>query len=92
MAYFAASVDTPETNRKFAESLQLDYPILSDQDKKVARAYGVLKLGFAARATFYVGKDGRIVHVDRSVKAATAGDDATRCLAELGIPRLDAPA
>ena len=42
VAYFTASVDTPEENKKFAESLDLDYPILSDPDKSVAKAYGVL--------------------------------------------------
>ncbi len=42
VAYFTASVDTPELNKKFAESLDLDYPILSDPDKSVAKAYGVL--------------------------------------------------
>ena len=41
VAYFTASVDTPEMNKKFAESLDLDYPILSDPDKTVAKAYGV---------------------------------------------------
>ena len=35
VAYFTASVDTPEDNKKFAESLDLDYPILSDPDKTV---------------------------------------------------------
>src|SRR5207247_5035238 len=29
VAYFTASVDTPEQNKKFAESLLLHYPILS---------------------------------------------------------------
>ena len=42
VAYFTASVDTPEDNKKFAESLDLDYPILSDPDKTVAQAYGVM--------------------------------------------------
>src|SRR3954447_21805618 len=42
VAYFTASVDTPETNAKFAESLSLDYPILSDPEKSTAKAYGVL--------------------------------------------------
>jgi thioredoxin-dependent peroxiredoxin len=42
IAYFTASVDTPEQNKKFAESLALDYPILSDPDRKVAKEYGVV--------------------------------------------------
>jgi len=37
VAYFAASVDTPEDNKKFAESLGLDYPILSDPPNRWRR-------------------------------------------------------
>ena len=64
VAYFTASVDDAETNKKFAESLELDYPILSDPGKKVAEAYGVLKSGYAARHTIYIGTDGKVLHVN----------------------------
>ena len=87
VAYFAASTDDAETNRKFAESLGLDYPILSDPGGKVAGAFGVLRTGYAARHTIYVGKDGRILYVDREVKPATAGEDIARRLAELNVSR-----
>lgn len=74
---FAASTDSPETNRKFAKSLSLDYPILSDPGKDVARAYGVVGalLPWASRWTFYIGPDGRILHVDKNVSTRTAGAD-----------------
>ena len=86
VAYFTASCDTPETNRKFAESLELDYPILSDPTKAVARAYGVLaSSGFASRWTFYIGADGRIAAVDRNVSAASHGEDMVKKLEELRI-------
>ena len=86
MAHFAASVDSAEVNRGFAESLELDYPILSDPEKSVARAYGVLRVGlFAARHTFYIGADGLIRFVDRKVHTSTAGDDIAARLAALGI-------
>jgi peroxiredoxin Q/BCP len=92
VAYFAASTDAPETNRKFAESLELDYPILSDPDKDVARAYGVLStLGFASRWTFYIAVDGTILHVDRSVKTGSAGKDIAARLAALGVARRATP-
>ncbi len=89
MAYYAASIDKPETNRKFAKSLELDYPILSDPGKQTARAYGVLRaIGlYAARQTFYIGADGKLLHVDDKVKAASAGDDLAARLGELGVPR-----
>ena len=87
MAYFAASIDDADTNRKFAESLELDYPILSDPGKEVARAYGVLEGDYASRHTFYIGPDGRILHVDRQVKPSTSGDDVAARLAELKVAR-----
>ena len=87
MAYFAASVDTPEDNKKFAESLGLDYPILSDPAKQVAASYGVVtpERQFAQRWTFYIGTDGKILHIERKVSPATAGQDIVTTLGELGI-------
>jgi thioredoxin-dependent peroxiredoxin len=89
VAYYAASTDTPDQDKKFAESLEADYPILADPDKKVAEAYGVLMpvVGVAKRWTFYIGKDGKILAIDKDVKADTAGADVAAKLAELGVPR-----
>lgn len=88
MAYFAASTDDAETNRKFAESLGLDYPILSDPTKETAKAYGVLMaMGFASRWTFYIGKDGNLLFVDREVSTKTAGADIAKKLGELGVAK-----
>jgi peroxiredoxin Q/BCP len=89
VAYFTASVDTPELNKKFAESLNLDYPILSDPDKSVAREYGVLKPdgGFANRWTFYIGKDGKILYVDKNVNTTEHAKDIAKKLDELGVAK-----
>jgi peroxiredoxin Q/BCP len=89
VAYFAASVDDPETNRRFARSLEADYPILSDPERTVAEAYGVLtpESGLARRWTFYVARDGTILFVDRAVRPLTAGRDIATRLAELGVAR-----
>ena len=84
--YFAASVDSVETNARFARSLGLTYPILSDPSKNVARAYGVLGVaGFPSRWTFFIGADGRIVAIDKQVHAATHGRDVVAKLTELGM-------
>jgi peroxiredoxin Q/BCP len=87
VAYFTASVDTPEENEKFAKSLDLDYPILSDPDKSVAKEYGVLnpERGFANRWTFYIGKDVVIKEIDKKVNAPQAGPDIAAKLKELGL-------
>jgi peroxiredoxin Q/BCP len=84
VAYFAASVDRPETNARFADSLHLDYPILSDPTKTVARAYGVLGAsGFASRWTFYIGIDGRIAAIDKKVSASSHGEEVVKRLESL---------
>ena len=86
VAYFTASVDAPEENAKFAESLDLDYPILSDPDKSVAADYGVLSpRGVAQRWTFYIDKDGKIAAIDKKITTASAGVDVAAKLKELGI-------
>jgi len=87
VAYFTASVDTPEENKKFADSLELDYPILSDPDKSVAQEFGVLDpaRGFARRWTFYIDKEGIIKAIDQKVNAPQAGPDIATKLKELGL-------
>jgi thioredoxin-dependent peroxiredoxin len=87
VAYFTASVDTPDENKKFAESLNLDYPILSDPDKTVAKEYGVLnpQRGFANRWTFYSDKDGVLKEIDKSVNAPEAGPEIAAKLKSLGL-------
>jgi peroxiredoxin Q/BCP len=89
VAFFAASVDTPEDNKKFAESLGLDYPILSDPAKQVASAFGVVtpERQVAQRWTFYIGVDGKISFIDKKVSTATAGQDLAAKLGELGIAK-----
>ena len=72
---------------KFAESLAVDYPILSDPAGEVARAYGVTSgiRPVAQRWTFYIGKDGKILFIDKSVKTATHAADVAAKLKELGV-------
>ena len=41
--------------------------------------------GMANRWTFYIGKDGKILHVDRGVKAAQHGSDIAARLEQLGV-------
>ena len=89
MAFFEASVDTEARNREVAEVLELEHPILSDPGKRVAEAYGVLAGGrrAAARWTFYIGVDGRILYIDRAVIADGHGEDVPARLEALGISR-----
>ncbi len=89
VAYFTASVDTPEKNADFAKSLDLDYPILSDPEKTTAKAYGVLApAGYSSRWTFYIDKDGVIKEIDKKVntkQAEAAGLDVASKIKSLGL-------
>ena len=89
MAHFAASVDEPDVNAKFARDLGVDYPILSDPSRTAAKAYGVVRddKGLAIRWTFYIGVDGKIVYVDRDVSPSAHGGAVAAKLAELGVKR-----
>lgn len=89
VAYFTASVDTPELNKEFATELDLDYPILSDTDKSVAKAYGVLRPdgSVAQRWTYIIGKDGKILAIDKEVKTANHATDIAKKLEELKVAK-----
>ena len=89
VTYFMASVDPLKVNEGFAAEMNADFPLLSDEDKSVARAYGVLgPLGVAKRHTFYIGKEGRILKIDTDVQPETSAEDMVRYLGELGIDRV----
>ena len=82
------SVDDAETNKKFAESTEADFTLLSDPSKDTARAYGVLGAsGYAQRWTFYIGPDGKILDINREVKPGTAGEDMAAELTKLGVKK-----
>ena len=83
------SVDDADTNRKFAESLEADFPLLSNPAGDVARAYGVVSPArqFPQRWTFYIGDDGRILYIDKDVNASSAGAQVVERLAALNVPK-----
>jgi peroxiredoxin Q/BCP len=90
------SVDTPEENKKFAEQEQADFPMLSDPEKKVADAYGVLPAPrpdsldaprFARRWMFFIGPDGKILWIEKASHTADAGEFLAAKLAELNVKK-----
>jgi len=83
------SLDDPEKNKAFAESLKTSQVLLSDPKGEVAAAYGVTSLGglYARRYTFYIDREGVIREIDKQVSPGTAGQDIVRKLGELGFPR-----
>jgi thioredoxin-dependent peroxiredoxin len=59
------SADGVAKQKEFDEKHDLGYPLLSDEDKSVAKAYGVKRslLPMNKRATFVIGKDGTLIDV-----------------------------
>ncbi len=73
---FGVSPDSPESHRKFIDKHELPFPLISDEEKKIANAYGVWveksmygkKYMGVERSTFVIGPDGKIEAIFRKVK------------------------
>ena len=75
------SLDSQDRNRKFAEETGASFPLLSDTEKQVAKAYGVLSFTrlFANRVTFVIDKDGIIRHIDEGSDAIDPSGAVQAC-------------
>ncbi len=86
------SVDSLETHRAWAEELGgVDYPLLSDADKKASRDYGVLaeKEGVSARATFILNPTREINYfVATHMNVGRSVEETLRVLKALRTGRL----
>ena len=72
------SVQPQTSKKKFAAKLGLNFPILADEQKEVANAYGVmgpLRL-HARRATFVIDREGIVRHRDIEPLSIMRPDDA----------------
>jgi peroxiredoxin len=67
---YGISVDTFFTLKAFRDAEQLTYPLLSDFNKEVIQAYGVVNpdmiglKGISKRAVFVIDKDGTVAHAE----------------------------
>lgn len=77
---FGISTDPIDTNTEFAESLSLEFAILSDEGGAVSKEYGVLNdRGMSNRTTFVVDKNGKIAHVESGSGAMDPAGAANAC-------------
>jgi peroxiredoxin Q/BCP len=80
------SPQSVESHERFSEEKKLNVPLLADEDKSVARAYGVLAGPMVRRAIFVIDEEG----VVRYRKVTLAGltyesvDDLQRAVASVG--------
>ena len=72
------SADPVDRQRQFSEKHGLDFPLLSDADRTVARQFGVKRPGplFNKRATFVIGTDARLLAAIHSEIDMTKHADA----------------
>lgn len=81
---FAISTDNGPSQKAFAESLGLNFALLSDfVDRKVSKEYGVFipKYGIANRVTFVIDQEGKINFIESggdALKILGAGDACSR--------------
>jgi peroxiredoxin Q/BCP len=82
---FGVSFDSVESHKQFIAKYKLPFVLLADTDKKVAKAYGIAddSSPVATRATFIIGKDGKIAYVNPKVNAATHAAEIRTALAAL---------
>ena len=59
------SLDSQESHKKFSEKHNLPFSLLSDNQKEVAKQYGVLGFGsmLTKRVTFIIDKKGKIARI-----------------------------
>jgi peroxiredoxin Q/BCP len=79
------SPQSVESHERFVEEKRLNVPLLADEDKAVARAYGVLAGPVVRRAIFIVDEEGVIRHRKVTLAGLTyeSVDDLERALAAL---------
>lgn len=84
LAILGVSYDTPEANRKFAEKYHLQFLLLSDTDRTLAKATGAARavLPIPKRISYLVGPDGRVIkaypHVSPSRHAGEVLEDVRK--------------
>jgi peroxiredoxin Q/BCP len=81
-----------ESHKEFADEHRVPFPLLADEDKSMAKAYGVLtsKLGFqyARRDTFLIDPQGKVAKhyadVDPEQNVAQVLEDLARLRSSAG--------
>lgn len=87
---WAVSVDPaegPQGQRAFAQKLKLPFPLLPDTDRKISLAFGAVQSReqMAARMSVLIGKDGRVMWVDKQINPRTHGADVLKRLQAEGL-------
>ncbi len=84
-AVLGISPQSVDSHERFTEEKRLNVPLLADEDKEVARAYGVLAGPMVRRAIFIVDEEGVIRHRKVTLAGLTyeSVDDLEQALAAI---------
>jgi len=79
------SLDSVESHKKFASKYNLPFPLISDKEKRVAEAYGVLRdTGTSTnRVTFIIDKAGKVAKVFPQVDVTKHTEEVIEALKAL---------
>jgi peroxiredoxin Q/BCP len=89
-AILGVSAQDVASHRKFTAKHKLNFPLLADTDRQVARAYGAIgggvggalrgMLGLAERVTFIIDERGRLAHVIDAPETANHAEQVLKLL------------
>jgi peroxiredoxin Q/BCP len=79
------SVDSLESHRQFTEKNNLNFPLVSDRDKRISQMYGALSEdgSKAERITFIIDRHGRIAKVFTEVDVTKHTDEVVAVIKQL---------
>ncbi len=80
-------MDSPAANAAFAKQIGINFPLLSDMNRKMLRAYGILKgydvqnetYEWALRANIIIDKQGVVQFVEEGDSAVDPNTALTMC-------------
>jgi peroxiredoxin Q/BCP len=75
---FGVSLDNEADNKAFAEKFSFPYPLLCDVNREIALGYQAVKSAdeqYAARITYVIGEDGKILESIENVDTRTHSKD-----------------
>jgi peroxiredoxin Q/BCP len=80
------SPQSVESHERFSEEKRLNVPLLADEDKAVAKAYGVVAGPIVRRAIFVIDEEGVVRHRKVTLAGLTyeSVDDLERAVAAVG--------
>ncbi|MFZ5512188.1 MAG: peroxiredoxin [Pseudomonadota bacterium] len=89
-AILGVSAQDEKSHRRFTDKYQLNFPLLADTERSVAKAYGVAGsglfgvarglLGLNERVTFIIDEQGRIAHVIDNPDTRNHGEEVLKYL------------